>query len=250
MRPVNKKSLNQKLNFFSSAFIFSFIFSVGCNYNVQKLKPNEPTEIQFTTGEELDYKIVSEQVLARACFDCHSNSGSRGINKGDVNLETYENVFSNREDIRNDIIDGSMPKNSAPLSAYQKRLILAWLDAGAMKDARPGSPTTPPVVNPPTTPPPTTPPAPVVVPDIPEDQIYYDSVSKYVLQTNCTKCHKPGGRREDFTNYENVFKNRLEIAEQLDQGEMPPSPPKGIPLTDAQMRLINKWLARGAPEKP
>lgn len=59
-----------------------------------------------------------------------------------------------------------------------------------------------------------------------------------------------GSERKDLSNYANVYKNRFEIAEQLDMGFMPPRAPKGKPLTDKQNKIINDWLVREAPEGP
>lgn len=123
--------------------ILIFFLITGCNYNIQKQIPDPPQEFSFTTGREISYDIVRSDVFEPVCFTCHSANGARGQNKGDVNLETYQNTFSVRDDIQTDIIAGDMPKDSPPLSAYQRRLILAWLDAGANENAT-GTPNAPP----------------------------------------------------------------------------------------------------------
>lgn len=241
------KILNKNLLFFLTMTLF-----VGCNYNQQK-KSNtgdEIPQIVYSSGAELSYKQISDTVLARRCFECHSNQGG---NKGKVNLETYQNVFANKIDIRNDLLDKSMPKGRTALSEYETKLVIDWIDAGANEFPRQQPIIQPPVVQPPVTPPVVAPtPVPVVVPVIPEDQIDYAVVTKYVLQTNCTKCHSDKGGNKGKVNletYENVFKNRDEVFNQIMSGEMPPPPPKGIALTDEQAKLILKWIELGAPEK-
>lgn len=214
----------------------------SCNYNIQKQNAIPTNEIAFSSGRELSFSSVKEQVLTARCLTCHAVNGSRGSNKGQINLESYQNVFELRDRIRDSVLDGSMPDQSPPLSAYEKKLLLAWLDAGASEFAQNEA------APPPAAPPP--PPTSVVVPDIPADKIFYAEVKKYVFTTNCVKCHKPGGRREDFTNYQNIFNNLADIKDQLEIGDMPPPPPKGMPLNLAQKKLILTWMKRGAPEKP
>ena len=251
------------MNLKIGSLLTALILVVGCNYNEQK-KINDSDlfpEIQFKTGAELSYKQISEQVLEKRCFECHSNA--RG-NKGKVNLETYQNVFANKEDIRNDLLDKSMPKDRPALSTYEARLVIAWIESGASEFAQEkpiiDEPTTPPVVAPPPQPPksPPTPPvvvdppAPVVVPEIPADQVDFAFITKYVLQTNCYKCHTEKAGNKGHVNletYENVMKNYDDIQLDISTDQMPPAPPKGIPLTDEQARLILKWLDNGAPEK-
>lgn len=230
----------------SSCFLLvSFLF-IGCNYRIQKNTPAAVTEFVFSSGDEISFALVNEHVLASSCLQCHSPNGARMQNAGDVNLVGYQNVFSHRGDIRHDIMDASMPKDSVPLSVYQKRLILAWLDAGANENPRLGSHGDAP------NPSPIPPALPVEVPDFTEDEIYYDVVNKYVFATNCTKCHsgKPGSKRIDWTTYQGIVSNLDEINEQLDMGQMPPPPPKGKPLSAAQFKLLYSWINRGLPEKP
>lgn len=84
--------------------------------------------------EVLDYATVKAQVIDRACLKCHSAPA----NRGDVNLESYEEVLKNIVDIKLDVEDGSMPKRST-LTPEQKSLILDWIAAGAPEAARPAN---------------------------------------------------------------------------------------------------------------
>jgi uncharacterized membrane protein len=82
--------------------------------------------------EVLDYATVKTQVIDRACLKCHSAPA----NRGDVNLESYQEVLKNIVDIKMDVADGTMPKRST-LTPEQKNLILDWIAAGAPETARP-----------------------------------------------------------------------------------------------------------------
>jgi uncharacterized membrane protein len=85
--------------------------------------PTEP-DVQFIT-----YEMVNTQVLAPRCIGCHSAEGGK---RGDVNLETYENVVGSISDIEEAIESGSMPRpRNRPLTPEQKKLILTWISRGA-----------------------------------------------------------------------------------------------------------------------
>jgi mono/diheme cytochrome c family protein len=95
--------------------------------------PTDPTE-----PEVLDFRTVFRRVIQPACLKCHSAPD----NEGDVNLETYANVFKNRKEIESDVRDGSMPKKKK-LTPEQRDLLLRWLQAGAAEEARPSEPLPP-----------------------------------------------------------------------------------------------------------
>lgn len=85
--------------------------------------PTEP-DVQF-----ISYEMVNTQVIAPRCLGCHSVEGG---NRGDLNLETYENVVGSLSDVEESIISGSMPRpRSRPLTPEQKELILKWISRGA-----------------------------------------------------------------------------------------------------------------------
>lgn len=94
-------------------------------------EPTEPVE-PITV---LDFKTVFNAVIDPACLKCHSNPE----NDGDVNLETYQEVFKHRVMIEKTVRDGSMPKKKA-LSKQSRELLLQWLQAGASEEARPVRP--------------------------------------------------------------------------------------------------------------
>ena len=174
----------------------SFLFLLGCNYNQSKnpvsLKDQEPQKI--TSPDQLTYKIINQNVLATACLNCHSASGG---NQFGINLETYEKVFAAKDDIKTAVANKSMPPASQQaLSDQQIKMIIDWIDAGALENGKiaGGEPQPDP--------------APVPV------KISFAEVNEKVIITNCTECHSvKGGDQGDLNlqTYANVFKNRIRV---------------------------------------
>lgn len=92
--------------------------------------PIEPT-VPPEPITAVDFQSVFSKVITPACLKCHSNPE----NDGDVNLETYQEVFKHRVMIEKTVRDGSMPKKKA-LSPQSKELLLQWLQAGAFEEPR------------------------------------------------------------------------------------------------------------------
>lgn len=121
---------------FRFSLLFGLFFVSACNYNGARdrkpLSPAPPTtapneeEIKNITADQIDFTLIQKTVLEPSCIRCHKE----GKNKGDVNLEKYENVIKHLKAIEKDILDGSMPPNQ-PLSPAVKELMLKWLKAGA-----------------------------------------------------------------------------------------------------------------------
>ncbi len=79
--------------------------------------------------EKINFATVLEKVIQTNCFKCHTAATG---NKGDVNLETYENVFHWRAEIADEVSHNRMPtKRGTPLTPEQKQLILTWISEGA-----------------------------------------------------------------------------------------------------------------------
>lgn len=73
----------------------------------------------------ITFSMVYEQVLAPRCVSCHGD-------RGGINLETYENVFANRQAIVDAVSDGIMPPRSrGPLTPEQQDLLMRWIQSGA-----------------------------------------------------------------------------------------------------------------------
>ena len=61
--------------------------------------------------DQINFKLVKEKILQMNCIACHSNSGG---NRGKVNLETYENVTDEMDDVLEQVEMGMMPPGSRP----------------------------------------------------------------------------------------------------------------------------------------
>lgn len=123
--------------------LFFFFISLlsACNYNGGRdrvsppaakapLSPANEDQLKDLNADQVDFELIKQNILEPRCFSCHS----KDKNKGDVNLETYQNVLANIKAIEKDIMDGSMPPKSKPelqLSKTLKDLILKWIKAGA-----------------------------------------------------------------------------------------------------------------------
>ena len=78
---------------------------------------------------------MNAKVLSPRYLRCHSDAGG---NKGDVNLETYENVIANLDDVENEALNKkTMPPRRAggPLSDYEQAILKLWIEAGAPRKA-------------------------------------------------------------------------------------------------------------------
>ena len=80
---------------------------------------------------KISFDEVLKKVIKTNCLKCHSEIGG---NSGELNFETYESVFENRNRIKNEVSTDQMPpKNGVPLTIDQKKLILTWIDQGSLK---------------------------------------------------------------------------------------------------------------------
>jgi uncharacterized membrane protein len=212
-------------------FIFLFIFLTGCNYSISKnlsqSSDNQSIE-KLPPGTIPGYQIIATGIIAPKCLECHSNGGG---NAGDVNLETYANVSGNLATIRGEITAGTMPKNRASLSAKEKEVFLAWIDAGGANE-----PTTP------------SPIPPDVMPD--PDKIDFQMVQSRVIGLRCIGCHSAKGGNKGGVNletYQNVFEQKDKFEDDVRSGDMPR--PTTRPLTKIQKDILLIWLEKDAPEK-
>lgn len=88
--------------------------------------PTPKPDVQF-----ISYEMVHINVIQPRCLNCHSEAAG---NRGDVNLETYENVAALSSVIEEEIKSGSMPRpKNKPLTPEQKEMILKWIANGSPK---------------------------------------------------------------------------------------------------------------------
>lgn len=87
------------------------------------IQQGEP--VPAPTPDAINFAMVYEQVFAPRCVSCHGE-------RGGVNLETYDNVFANRQAIVDAVDGGFMPPRSrGPLTPEQKELLMRWIQSGA-----------------------------------------------------------------------------------------------------------------------
>jgi len=108
---------------------FSLLLSLSsCNYTQSKSMPLDSVDSGLSS-EQVDFEVVMQKVMAKNCLSCHSDAGG---NRGQLNLETYQNVLQVVAEIKELVSDRSMPpRRSTPLTDEQIRLLVEWMDAGA-----------------------------------------------------------------------------------------------------------------------
>ncbi len=220
----------------------------GCNYSLAK-SPLVFKELQGSLGQTppgtvVSFQVINSSLIQPKCLECHSSATG---DAGGINLETYENVVANLGLIKSEVASDSMPKNRAKLSANEKSILFAWIDAGGPKDPVEPTPTPP---QGPVEPTPTQPePEPPVEPTPPQVEfISYEKVHNEVIQPRCLGCHSDASGNRGGVNletYENVVALTSVIEEEIKSGSMPR--PRNRPLTPEQKDLILKWIASGAP---
>ena len=204
---------------------------------------------------ELSYQNVLNQVLQAKCLNCHSDKGG---NRGQLNLETYQSIFNNRDQIREEVITKKMPKKSvAPLTDEQIKLIVNWIDAGTNEFAtsEPPPPQETPEVVPPLIPPVEIPEAPPVADPLPVEtpstepvdlaNMNFASVMKLVVEPKCLKCHNTGAKNGiELVTYADLQFQKNDIKKDIESGEMP----RKETLTVYEKKLILDWIAADMPE--
>ncbi|MGZ3787342.1 MAG: hypothetical protein ACXVLQ_02400 [Bacteriovorax sp.] len=98
--------------------------------------PSRPPTPPPTPGDvvldpdKIDYQLVNAKVIGPKCLGCHS---AKGNDMAGINLETYENVSDLIDVIKDEVSSGSMPMGK-PLTEFQKKLFLTWIEKGAPKN--------------------------------------------------------------------------------------------------------------------
>jgi hypothetical protein len=78
----------------------------------------------------------------------------------------------------------------------------------------------------------------------------YTANIKAIIDGNCISCHGPGGEQSDhpLLTYEQVSARSSDIKERIEKPAGDPMVmPKGGKLSQANIDLINKWIANGMP---
>lgn len=194
----------------------------SCNYRTtQQAEQKILTEQQLNILElDNNYESVQRLVLSKQCLTCHSNAGG---NLGKLNLETYENIKLNLNQIIFRVIEKKdMPQNGLPDSEFQ--LIKLWLESGAPQKN-----------------------SPLVGGNIPiTGPLDWLKIKNQILVKNCLDCHsgeKPDANL-DLSHLENFKLNLTKIIERtLVKQDMPPEPYGALTMNQRQALL--KWISQG-----
>lgn len=235
---------------------------VGCQESTLKAglrgQNEEALALKFC-DVTLSYASV-KPVFDGRCVRCHQ-SGTRNA------VGTYGEIARIKDSIHFEITNDTMP-DDGPLSAEQKKLMMAWLDAGApesssqvlacgqaMAEPAPTNPTPPPVA-----PTPAPPVDPVTPPTGPRT---YAELRAKVLEPKCLTCHNIGGSAMlyDFTDYQSMISLNeiydranpansviVQAVLKVGRGQMPPVRSNIPRLTDDEVELLRGWIEDGMLE--
>jgi uncharacterized membrane protein len=243
---------------------FALIALLSCQYTVDKSEQNaNPSGLQGKLDQQLNFAIVSEQVLKPKCLNCHSNAQK---NSGGVNLESFASVRSVLADIKNDIQSGDMPRAPIPpLTDEEKFLVLAWIQIGAPKDSPPVNsiPESSPIPQPDPQATPTPQPVPTPIErDLPTQGLEpkFSSIYNLIFKTKCLECHQAGGDAEliPFEKYSDIVFGKMVIPNDPEHSILPkhlkPDAKKVMPpikskykiLAQEDFDIIIEWIRQGA----
>jgi len=220
----------------------------GCNFSSHHSVPLTsqqesvcplPRSESLPVLQPVSYEEVKTQVFQPKCFKCHSGSSA----SGGVDLANFGSAKSWANQIRFVVINNVMPKApSPPLSASEKDLIVAWVQAGAPNsgdgncvgngDSSEGAPPDDPLG------------------EMPADSdINFEFVRERIFKFRCLSCHSAAGGNADGLNLETYFNTVREIEdiqEKVSEQSMPPRPRP--PLSSIERNVILRWIELGAPQ--
>lgn len=100
---------------------------------VQPEKPAEPPQpVQPAKPSIPGFDQINAAVIGPKCATCHSAQAGGGDG---LFLVKYEEVFASREQMESEVRGGFMPpRRGKPLTAVEKKSLLAWLAAGAPRN--------------------------------------------------------------------------------------------------------------------
>lgn len=215
-----------------STLICIFCGIVGCNYNNPK-NQNGDVDFQFANLESPDFDTVFRAVIAPKCLGCHAMATG---NKGQSNLETYNNVRTQLNKIRFRVFEDNnkpMPPEGS-LSEIQKKILLNWYDSGAPEHPVAGGEKPD--------------------PDLERGAINWDKIRVKIFQKKCSACHFPSAEAGgpppeaglDLSQYAMVAQKASLIFDRaILKQDMPISPFPA--LNPRERRVLLKWFELGMP---
>ncbi len=101
--------------------------SIGVTLVSCKKSSNTPTTYTpDCSGTAKSFANDVSPLINSNCGSCHGAGNSRGLSI----LSTYSQISSDKNNIRAQIVSGSMPQNGT-LTTAEKNTIVCWIDAGA-----------------------------------------------------------------------------------------------------------------------
>lgn len=195
----------------------------GCNYSNKNAEmPVVLTEEKLNQlALESNYQSVNEKVISSQCLGCHSVAGG---NKGHLNLESYENIRANLNQIIYRVLEvKDMPQNG--LGVSDMALMDMWLTSGAPEKNTQ-----------------------IVTPTL-KGPFNWLVVRDQILKRNCLDCHSSTTPEAglDLSDYDQFKNNYAKIFDRtFVKQDMPPEPYDGLSAIEKQALL--KWISQGFPK--
>lgn len=204
----------------------------ACNYSTKNAEmPVQITEEKLNQlALESNYESINAKVISGQCLSCHSEASG---NKGNLNLESYQNIRANLNQIMYRVLEvKDMPLGGLTASDYA--LMQMWLTAGAPEKNTQG-----------------------LMPVL-KGPFNWLVIKDQILKRNCLDCHSSadgrGGGAElppeaglDLSDYDQFKNNYAKIFDRtFVKQDMPPEPYDGLNANEKQAVL--KWISQGFPK--
>lgn len=170
---------------------------------------------------ENNYESVNARVISGQCLNCHSEAAG---NKGHLNLESYQNIRANLNQIMYRVLEvKDMPQGG--LNEKDYALMDMWLTSGAPEK---NTQSTVPLLKGP---------------------FNWLVIRDQVLKTNCLDCHSSVSPEAglDLSDYDQFKNNYAKIFDRtFVKQDMPPEPYDSLSANEKQAVL--KWISQGFPK--
>lgn len=170
---------------------------------------------------ESNYESVNAKVISGQCLNCHSEASG---NKGNLNLENYQNIRANLNQIMYRVLEvKDMPQGGLTVSDYA--LMEMWLTAGAPEKNTQG-----------------------LMPSL-KGPFNWLVIKDQILKRNCLDCHSSISPEAglDLSDYDQFKNNYAKIFDRtFVKQDMPPEPYDGLNANEKQALL--KWISQGFPK--
>lgn len=195
----------------------------ACNYSTKNAEiPMPMTEEKLNQlALESNYESVNAKVISGQCLNCHSEASG---NKGNLNLENYQNIRANLNQIMYRVLEvKDMPQGGLTVSDYA--LMEMWLTAGAPEKNTQG-----------------------LMPSL-KGPFNWLVIKDQILKRNCLDCHSSISPEAglDLSDYDQFKNNYAKIFDRtFVKQDMPPEPYDGLNANEKQALL--KWISQGFPK--